>query len=132
MKSIFAIILISSVLFGDVLIQRLDRLIKNKRTKSIVVLKYDPFFTKKEIQKAYFKDAVAKKKVLVPVKKRLELVSILGKKAFVGNRWVGKNDTIDGYKVKKVSNNRLILVKKGKLLILRFKKSKEILKVKEK
>lgn len=129
MKILLLFLLLFSSVFSDNLGKRLENLIHNQKVKKITILKYDPFFTKQEIKKIYKQNHVVYRKTK---KNILRLVSILGNKAFVNHRWLGVHDVINGYKVDKILQNSVLLHKKNKTIVLRFKKSKEILKVREK
>ena len=125
---LICLFLFSSV-FGLNLFQRLENLIQDKKIKTVTILKYDPFFTKyekKQLQKHYFH--VQKKKK----KRALKLVSILGNRAFIDGMWFAKGDKIDGYKIKKVFPNRVVLYMQNKIKVLKFEKNKNILNVREK
>ncbi len=125
---LICLFLFSSV-FGLNLSQRLENLIQDKKIKTVTILKYDPFFTKyekKQLQKYYFH--VQKKKK----KRALKLVSILGNRAFIDGKWFAKGDKIDGYKIKKVFPNRVVLYRQNKIKVLKFEKNKNILNVREK
>lgn len=126
MKYLLIFLFMISAVFGDNLSERLDRLIQSKQVKTVINLKYDPFFTKKEEKKLKKKETKANKNI---TKQKLKLITIFNGKAFIDGKWLSKNDKIYGYIVKKISNNDVILEGKNRNLTLRFEKTKEILKV---
>ncbi len=132
MKILLFGLILSTLVFGDNLSLRLQKLINDKSEKRVEILKYDPFFTKSEIKKTYKKDSTLKKVNKRAEKRELRLISVMGSRAFVDGRWIGKGDTIAGYRVKKVLKNSVILFKKRKMIVLKFEKNTEILKVREK
>jgi hypothetical protein len=117
-----------SVVFGEDLSQRLDKLIQDKQIKQVTVLRYNPFFTKKEEKQIRKTEMITKKSIK---NTRLRLITIFNNKAFINDRWLGKNDKIYGYRVKEISANSVTLNAKNKNIILRFQKTKEILKVRK-
>ncbi len=111
MRYLLIYLFLFSFVFGDNLSQRLERLIQDKRVKTVTILKYDPFFTKNEKKQPQGHSVVMQKR-----KKRisLRLVCILGNKAFISGKWLGNGDKIHGYKIRKVLQNKVILSKQKK------------------
>ncbi len=132
MRFLFLFLFAFSFAFGDELALKLQKLINSKSEKRVEILKYNPFFTKREIKKPSSKklNSIIQKKTIK--KSDLKLITILGHKAFVGGRWIEKNDIIDGYRVEKILESSVVLKNRKKEMILGFKKTKEILKVREK
>ena len=128
MKNLMILLFITSSIFGSNLSERLDRLMQDKQVKRVTNLKYNPFFSKKEEKKLKKKEIITKKNIK---KQKFKLITIFNGKAFINDRWLGKNDKIYGYRVKKISNNSVILEGKNRNLTLRFEKTKEILKVRK-
>ncbi len=129
MRYIFLLVLILPIVFAATLDMRIKSLIKNKKDTTITILKYNPFVVPKKVKNAQANIAhIPQQKA----KKRLRLVTILNKKAFVDGRWVEKGDTIFGYSVKNISQDRVLLEKKGKIVVLKFKKDKNILDIRDK
>ena len=128
MKYLLILSFMISAIFGGNLSERLDRLIRDKQVKTVISLKYNPFFTKKEEKKLKKKEIITKKNTKI---QKLKLITIFNGKAFVNDRWLGINDKIDGYIVERILNNGVILKKKNRKLTLRFEKTKEILKVRK-
>jgi hypothetical protein len=122
-------LLLLSFSFGGDLAQRLEKLIQNKDVKTVTILKYDPFFIKKEVKKSYVNKVSDMK---TKSKKSLHLIAIFNKKAFINAKWLGVGSSINGYKLKKLYNNKVVLVKKHKQITLLLTKSKNILKIREK
>ncbi len=130
MRYILIFVLMLTVLLAqDNLSIRLDKLIQEKSVKKVAMVKYDPFLIKKEIKTEVKKANISKKKTQ---KKELMLISIFGDRAFIDGSWVKKNDHIRGYKVVEIKKKSILLSRNHKILVLKFKKSKEILKVREK
>ncbi len=128
MKYLLILLFLASAVLGGNISERLDRLIQDKQVNRVVNLKYNPFFTKKEEKKLKKKEIITKKNKKT---QKLKLITIFNGKAFINDRWLGKNDKIYGYKVKKILNNNVILEGKNRYLTLRFEKTKEILKVRK-
>jgi len=131
MRFLFLFLFMFSFIFGGNLALKLQKLIDNKSEKSVEILKYNPFFTKNEIKQISDKKFGITRKKKRYKKRDLSLVVILDHRAFVGGKWVSKNDIIDGYRVEKIFQDSVILINKRKKKILRFKKTKDILKVRE-
>jgi len=131
MKYFLIYLFLFTSVFGDNLPQRLEHLLKDKKIKTVTMLKYDPFFTKYEKKQSYKHSFIIQKKTKTK-KRKLKLVSILGNRAFIDGRWLGKGNKIHGYKIKKVLQNKVVLFKQNKIKVLRFEKSKDILNVREK
>ncbi len=129
MRYLLILSLVFSFGFGDNLSLRLDKLILDKSVKKVTILEYNPFFikqTKRQIKKNdFFAPAVIKKQ-------KLRLITILNNKAFINNRWLGIQEKISGFVVKKISKNSVTLIKKHRKVVLRFQESKDILKVRKK
>ncbi len=132
MRFVLIFSLLLSFLFGDDLAIKLQKLISNKSEKKVEILKYDPFFTKKDIGRVYDKKTSSLKRKKIARKIDMKLVAILDNQAFIDDRWVAKNDIIYGYRVKKILKDSIVLIKKRKKVILRFKKGRKILKIREK
>ncbi len=129
MRYFLIFLFLFSSVFGADLSQRLQYLIQDKKVKTVTILKYDPFYTKQiEKQLRKYNLPTPKKRK----KRALKLVSILGNRAFIDGTWFGDGDKVDGYKIKKVLQNRVILSRQSKIKILRFKKNRNILNVREK
>jgi len=129
MRYFLCFLLLFSFVFGANLSQRLENLMQDKKIKTITVLKYDPFFEKHEKKQLQKHGLIIHR---IRKKRGLRLVAVLGKRAFIDGMWFGKGDKIDGYKIKKVFQNRVILYKQNKIKVLRFEKNKNILNVREK
>ncbi len=129
MRYIFLLVLMLSTVFATTLDIRIKNLIKSKKDTTVTILKYNPFVTHKEVKNAQTNILHTPQ---AKVKKRLRLVTILNKKAFVDGRWVEKGDTIFDYSVKKISKDRVLLEKRGKIVILKFKKDRNILDIRDK
>ncbi len=132
MRFLFLFLFILSFVSGIDLALKLQKLIDNKSEKSIEILKYNPFFTKKEIKQMPVREAGVINHNKRYRKRALSLVAILNHRAFVGGKWIGKDDIIDGYRVEKILQDSVILINKEEKKILRFKKIKDILKIREK
>ncbi len=132
MRFLFLFLSVYSFVFGDKLALKLQKLIDNKSEKSVEILKYNPFFTKKEMKQMDSKKSNSIKQEKTVKKIDLKLITILDNKAFVGGRWIAKNDIIYGYRVKKILKNSVVLKSRKKEIVLKFRKTKEILKVRKK
>ena len=130
MRYLVLFLLVTVLSFGDDLASRLKNLISDKTQKSVVVLRYNPFSYK--IDKLAPILAHKQTKTSEKAKLVLNLVTILGDKAFIDGKWMRKNDIIHGYKLSQILKNRVILSKKRKKIVLRFKESRKILKVRKK
>jgi len=128
-RLLLIIALLFSFSFGGDLAQRLEKLIQNKEIKTVTILKYDPFFIKKEVKKSYVSKASDMK---AKPKKQLHLIAIFNKKAFINKKWLSIGSSINGYKLKRLYDNKVVLVKKHKKITLLLSKSKNILKIREK
>jgi len=128
-RLILTFLVLFSFSFGTNLAQRLDKLIQDKDIKTITILKYDPFFIKKEVNKSYVNKV---NNIKVKPKKLLSLIAIFNQKAFINGKWIGKGDMIYGYRLKNLYTNKVILVKKHKKITLLLTKSRNILKIREK
>jgi len=130
MRYILLLALILPIVFAATLDMRIKNLIKSKKDTTITILKYDPFFIRKEIKDTH--TGIVSHTPRHQAKKRLRLLTILNQKAFIDDRWVQKGDTLFGYSVKKIFQDRVLLEKRGKRVILKFKKDKNILDIREK
>ncbi|NOX16362.1 MAG: hypothetical protein GXP61_10150 [Epsilonproteobacteria bacterium] len=128
MRYILIALCIFSFVFGESLSARLDKLIGDKSIKKVTILKYNPFFTKKQEKQIKKKEITTNKVNKIP---KLKLITIFNKKAFINGEWLGKNDKIHGYKIKNILTDYVVLVKKNRKKILRFERIKEILKVRK-
>jgi len=129
MRYLLCFLFLFSSVFADDLSQRLEKLIQDKKIKTVTILKYDPFFEKgkkKQFKKHHLIIHRSRKKIA------LKLVAILGNRAFINGKWFSKGDKIDGYRIKKVFQDRVMLYKQDKIKVLRFEKNKNILNVKDK
>ena len=84
--------------------------IHNKRSgvdSSVLENTFEPFVNKTVV-------SIDKPDVKIPVKidkteKKMELHAILGGKAYINNRWLKVNDTIDGYELKYIGKRGVVL-----------------------
>ncbi len=129
MRYLLIFLTLISFSFGDNLAVKLDNLIKTKQVQKVVILKYDPFFIKKDTIKSYKNKEMITKKIQV---KHLNLVTIINNKAFINGRWLSEGDTINGYKVKNIYANKVVILKKNKRVVLSFEQKQDILKIREK
>jgi len=131
MKYLLILLVVFTYGFSNTLSQRLDKLVIDKNVKKITSLKYNPFYVKQKKKHTQIKNKnIFVKKTFKKIK--LRLISILNNKAFINDRWLVKGDKIYGYIIKKILNDRVVLEKKKKKIVLNFQKNKDILKVRKK
>jgi len=69
---------------------------------------FEPFVTKKftvENNTTLLSDKTVKK----PIDAKIQLHAIMGNKAFINNKWLEVNDTIEGYQVKYIGKRGVVL-----------------------
>jgi len=126
MKYFILIFIYLSSSFGDNLTNKIDKLVKNQGKKKLIILKYNPFIYK------YPKKIVTKNRTIFSKKRRvihrLKLTAIMNNRAFINNHWLIRGNKINGYRVKKIYPNRVVLRKNRRTTILKFRE-KKILKI---
>ena len=132
MRLVILFTFVLTTLFSNELYKKLDYLIKNKKEKEVVILRYDPFiYQVKKVVKKDKKAFVGTIKSKNTEKKRYNLVTIINKKAFIDGKWYKKGDYLDKYKVVKISYDGVLLKYKNRSLKVGFADSKKIVKIRE-
>ncbi len=110
------------------ILKKIEAFKKTKETSAKIVLRYDPFFPKRAKEKKKSKKQLFKKPV---AKKSYRLKAILNKKAFINKKWYETGDIIGSYKIDKIGNEKVLLVRGKKSIILDLSSSKRVLKIKD-
>ena len=123
MKKIVLFITIK-ILFGD--INNVILLIKNMEN-------FKPRFKKIEQYKPFFNEEKIKKEKIIVTKQNtnvnLSVSAIFQNKALINGKWVKVGNIIEGYKVIKISDNKIILSKNEIIKVIML--TSKILKVKK-
>jgi len=112
-KSIYIFIAGTIVINANYTVKQIENMvlkIHNKRPGlDVAVLDntFEPFVVKEVIQE----DKESKKTVIKPLKRddKIELHAIFGDKAYINNRWLKVNDTINGYELKYIGKRGVVL-----------------------
>jgi len=59
------------------------------------------------------------------------LQTTLNKRAFIGGKWYNKGDIVNGFRIRKIYTDSIVITKNSKMKIVRLKMVKNILKMKE-
>jgi len=108
-------------------IKELKKIKENNFTE--IKVKYDPFCKSEKIIK------LKKNKRIFPKRDKkhyLFLLAVLNKRAFIDHKWYKNGDIVNGYKIIYIYNNRVVLKKKDKIMILKIKHRDKILNIQEK
>lgn len=132
MRTIYALVLLglNFAYAQDINIEELAKRIDNlesstKLSKNLDYKVYDPFATAKPILK---QSQIIKKKY----HQKILLQTILNDKVFIQNRWYTKGDAIQGYKIKQIFKNSVLLCKNNKCKKTYQKTSKNLLTIEDK
>ena len=111
----------------SVLLSKIDYLTKQtSQNFQDIKVNYDPFVQSKKIVQ---KKKNLKKMVRLSTKQTFSLVTIFNDRAFINSKWYKKGDTIYGYKIVDIGDDKVLLSKESKLKYLRIKKINNLLKV---
>ncbi len=108
-------------------IKELKKIKENNFTE--IKVKYDPFCKIEKIIKLKKNKIIFQKRVK---KHYLFLLAVLNKRAFVNHKWYKDGDIVYGYKIIHIYNNRVVLKKRNKIMILKIKHRNKILNIQEK
>ena len=134
MRSTITILLISKILLANELdikdiSSQLNSLSKQFEKSTLPKIDYDPFHTdKKSTHNKKIKKEQTKK---ASKKKKESLVSIFVGSAMIGSKWYRVGDNYKGYTIAKIDKTEVYLQRKGIIKILKFKKPKQVLIIKE-
>ncbi len=133
MKYISYIIMLSLCLQAVSLSQIKAKIKELKKTKdnnfTEIKIKYDPFCKIEKIIK------LKKNKIVFPKRDKkhcLSLLAILNKRAFIDHKWYKNGDIMNEYKIIHIYNNRVVLKKRNRIMILKIKHRNKILNIQEK
>lgn len=128
MKLFTLLSLIGMTLFAQDVDSKLNELIVYKNSNKDIVLDYNPFVNESTM-KTLMKDSVPASNS--EIKKEMALISIMNQKAFIGGKWYGIGEMIDGKKIIKININTVELKQGSQITILAFETSKNLLKIKD-
>jgi len=113
------------------IINKIDKLKAQEKSHPFkkIEVKYDPFFTGVKIMKK-IKKTVVKKSIQKRSTHMLKLIAVLNDKAFIDNKWYGKGDAVEGYRVIKIDSDK-VAIKKGKKMVILHLNNKKILSIKK-
>lgn len=103
------------------------KLLKSNLSKYEKINRYDPF---KRVKPLVEKKKI--KRVRSVSKKKLELIAVMNKKAFIDNRWFKEGDYIRGAKITKITQQRVYLKTSKRITVLHINKEKNMLRIKQK
>lgn len=129
MKQFILLLLISMILLAQDLDSKLSELIVYKNSNHDIVLDYNPFINDNTM-KTLMHDG-NNNTGSSEGKKEMKLVSILNQKAFIGGKWYGVGEMIEGKKIIKINPNTVELKQGSQITILAFEASKDLLKIKD-
>ena len=128
MKQFLLLLFIGMTLVAQDLDSKLNELIVYKNSNKDVVIDYNPFINENAI-KALMNESNATSSN--ETKKEMKLVSIINQKAFIGGKWYGVGEMIEGKKIIKINSDTVEMKEGSKSTILAFEASKDLLKIKD-
>ena len=124
---LIAIVFSYNHLFAIALDEKLDELINYKNVNKGVSLDYNPFVSDSKI----IHSDKTEGQIETTEKKEMKLLSIINQKAFISGKWYSVGDIVDGNKIIKINHMNVEIKKEGKMAILAFDKSKNLLNIKD-
>lgn len=128
MKQFFLLLLIGTTLLAQDLDSKLNELIVYKNPNKDVIIDYNPFVSENTMKTLINDNNTTSGN---GVKKEMKLISIINQKAFIGGKWYGVGEMIEGKKIIKINADTVEMKQGPKRTILAFEASKDLLKIKD-
>ena len=128
MKQFLLLLFIGMTLVAQDLDSKLNELIVYKNSSKDLVIDYNPFINENAM-KALMNESNTTSSS--ETKKEMKLVSIINQKAFIGGKWYGVGEMIEGKKIIKINADTVEMKQGSKSTILAFEASRDLLKIKD-
>lgn len=128
MKQFLLLLFIGMTLVAQDLDSKLNELIVYKNSNKDVVIDYNPFINENAMKALMNESNTTSSN---ETKKEMKLVSIINQKAFIGGKWYGVGEMIEGKKIIKINADTVEIKQGSKSTILAFEASKDLLKIKD-
>lgn len=126
MKSFMMITMFVYSLAAAPIEKTIDELLQGEEVVVEKIHTYDPFYRTKPL--------IEKKKIFKhhDVPKKLEVIAIMNKKAFIDNKWLEEGELVRDAKIIKITSETVYLKSSNKTIILDINKKKKLLGIRQK